>query len=93
MNLYQPLSTKAKEAIKLGLSMLLVYAIAMQMGWESPFWAALTVATASEVPLSDEVYENLYLLLGAYRAVSEALVDYSSSVEHIEWRHWNEARF
>jgi len=41
------LSTRAKEAIKLGLSMVLVYGIAMQMGWESPFWAALTVATAS----------------------------------------------
>lgn len=41
------LSRKAKEAIKLGLSMVLVYAIAMQLGWEKPFWAALTVATAS----------------------------------------------
>jgi uncharacterized membrane protein YccC len=41
------LSTRAKEAIKLGLSMVLVYGIAMQLGWENPFWAALTVATAS----------------------------------------------
>jgi uncharacterized membrane protein YccC len=47
MNLHMALSTKAKEAIKLGLSMVLVYGIAMQMGWENPFWAALTVATAS----------------------------------------------
>jgi uncharacterized membrane protein YccC len=41
------LSTRAKEAIKLGLSMVLVHGIALQMGWENPFWAALTVATAS----------------------------------------------
>ena len=42
-----PLSTRAKEAIKLGLAMVIAYWIAMQMGWEKPFWAALTVATAS----------------------------------------------
>jgi uncharacterized membrane protein YccC len=41
------LSTRVKEAIKLGLSMVLVYGIAMQLGWEKPFWGALTVATAS----------------------------------------------
>jgi uncharacterized membrane protein YccC len=41
------LSTRAKEAIKTGLAMVLVYGIAMQLGWENPFWAALTVATAS----------------------------------------------
>jgi uncharacterized membrane protein YccC len=42
-----PLSTRTKEAIKLGLAMVIAYWIAMQMGWEKPFWAALTVATAS----------------------------------------------
>ncbi len=42
-----PLSTRAKEAIKLGLAMVIAYWIAMQLGWEKPFWAALTVATAS----------------------------------------------
>jgi len=41
------LSTRVKEAIKLGLAMVIAYGIAMQMGWENPFWAALTVATAS----------------------------------------------
>ena len=42
-----PLSTRVKEAIKLGLAMVIAYWIAMQLGWENPFWAALTVATAS----------------------------------------------
>ena len=42
-----PLSTRVKEAIKLGLAMVITYWIAMQLGWENPFWAALTVATAS----------------------------------------------
>jgi uncharacterized membrane protein YccC len=41
------LSTRTKEAIKLGLAMVIAYWIAMQLGWEKPFWAALTVATAS----------------------------------------------
>ena len=41
------LSTRVKEAIKLGLAMVIAYWIAMQLGWENPFWAALTVATAS----------------------------------------------
>ena len=34
MNLHMPLSRKANEAIKLGLSIVLIYGIAMQMGWE-----------------------------------------------------------
>ena len=30
------LSTRAKEAIKSGLALVIVYAIAMQMGWDKP---------------------------------------------------------
>jgi uncharacterized membrane protein YccC len=33
------LSARTKEAIKIGLAMVIVYAIAMQMGWDKPYWA------------------------------------------------------
>lgn len=37
--------------------------------------------------------ESFYCLLGAFRNVSEALVDYISSVETINWNQWHEERF
>ncbi|MDH3903389.1 MAG: hypothetical protein OES90_09235 [Xanthomonadales bacterium] len=36
------LSTKAKEAIKTGLAIMLVYSIALSLGWLSPSWASGT---------------------------------------------------
>ncbi len=41
------LSTRAKEAIKVGLAMAIVYGIALQMDWERPYWAAFAVAFIS----------------------------------------------
>jgi len=43
--------------------------------------------------LSDRDEENFYHLLGAYRGVSEALVDYASSSSDIDWAQWREERF
>ena len=43
--------------------------------------------------LSDQDGENFYGLLGAYRGVSEALVDYSEDAGVIQWARWREARF
>ncbi len=37
--------------------------------------------------------DNFYRLLGAYRGVSEALVDYADSADGIEWAGWREERF
>jgi uncharacterized membrane protein YccC len=39
------LSTRAKEAIKTALAMVIGYGIALRMGWDDPFWPALTVVT------------------------------------------------
>ena len=36
--------TRAKEAIKLGLAMVIAYGIALGMGWLNPYWAAFAVA-------------------------------------------------
>jgi hypothetical protein len=43
--------------------------------------------------LSDQDGENFYGLLGAYRGVSEALVDYSEEAGVIQWARWRETRF
>ena len=42
---------------------------------------------------SDTDGEHFYRLLGAYRAVSEALVDYAGSTSPIDWAQWREERF
>ena len=64
-----PLSTRTKEAIKIGLAMVIVYAIAMQMGWDKPYWAGFTVVTISVlsggVSLSRGVTRTLGTLVGA----------------------------
>ena len=40
-----------------------------------------------------EKHESLYLLLAAYRSVSEALVDYIQQASAIDWTPWREERF
>ncbi|WP_068011271.1 FUSC family protein [Pseudovibrio axinellae] len=41
------LSTRAKDAIKVALAMVIAYAIALSMGWDRPYWAGLAVAFIS----------------------------------------------
>ena len=43
--------------------------------------------------LSDEEIGNMYRLLGAYRGLSEALVDLVNRVSPIDWARLREARF
>ena len=52
-----------------------------------------TFRLLDEGELSAEDYENFYRLLGSYRALSEAGVDYARLAEKINWDHWREARF
>jgi hypothetical protein len=52
-----------------------------------------TLDKAVEKQLSDRDGENFYRLLGAYRGVSEALVEYVGSAETIDWGPWQEERF
>ena len=69
-----PLSTRTKEAIKVGLAMVIVYAIAMQMGWDKPYWAGFTVVTISVLSggmsLSRGVARTLGTLVGAVVALA-----------------------
>ncbi len=48
---------------------------------------------AAEGELSDQDKEHLYRLLGAYRSLSEAGLEYAKTAEGIDWRHWRESRF
>jgi uncharacterized membrane protein YccC len=43
--------------------------------------------------LNDEDYVNFYRLLGTYRGLSEALVEYVQLIQGINWTEWEEARF
>ena len=52
---------------------------------------ALDAATGEA--LSEEHRENLYALLGAYRGMSESLLDLAWSLEKIDWQPWYEERF
>ena len=42
---------------------------------------------------SDRDCENFYRLLGAFRGMSEALVNYAGSTGPIDWARWREERF
>jgi hypothetical protein len=58
---------------------------------EEHIMGALNKAPESKV--SDLTGENFYRLLGAYRGVSEALVNYVGSAGTIDWERWKEERF
>ena len=63
------LSTRAKEAIKTALAITIAMGIAMQMGWDEPFWAGITVVTINissvGVSLSRGMMRSLGTLVGA----------------------------
>jgi hypothetical protein len=52
-----------------------------------------TLDKAGEGELSDRDEENFYRLLGAYRGLSEAAIEYAGTAEGIEWNQWRESRF
>ncbi len=52
-----------------------------------------TLDKAAGRQLSDRDSENFYRLLGAYRGVSEAIIEYAGSAHTINWNRWREERF
>lgn len=58
------LSRKAKEAIKTGLSLALVYGIAMQSGWLNPYWAGFAVVFISLQTAGQSIHKGLNRMLG-----------------------------
>ena len=52
-----------------------------------------TLDKATEEQLNDQDGENFYILLGVYRGLSEAVINYVGSAGGIDWTRWREERF
>lgn len=52
-----------------------------------------TLNKAEEGEISDLDGENFYRLLGAYRGLSDAVVEYAGSAQGIDWEPWRDSRF
>jgi hypothetical protein len=51
------------------------------------------LAAAPAGQLSDQDAENFYRLLGAFRGISEVVVDFAGSAGDVDWARWREERF
>jgi len=67
------LSRKAKEAIKTALAMAIAYAIALQMGWDRPYWAAFAVGMISLPAAGQSLRQGGMRMLGTLVAGVAAL--------------------
>jgi len=52
-----------------------------------------TMNMAREEEISVQDGENFYRLLGAFRGLCEAVIEYASTAEGIDWTQWREPRF
>ena len=68
------LSRKAKEAIKVALALVLVYWVAMSLGWMNPYWAAFAVAMIALPTAGQSISKGLLRLLGTISGCIAALV-------------------
>jgi len=68
------LSTRAKEAIKVAFAMVVVYGIAMQMGWDKPYWAGFTVVTINVLSAGVSITRGLARSLGTLVGAVAGLV-------------------
>ncbi len=67
-----PLSRRAKEAIKTGLAMAIVFGVAMWMGWDKPYWAGFAVAMISLTTAGQSLNKGAMRMLGTLVAVVAA---------------------
>jgi len=86
------LSTRFRESIKTALAMTIAYGIALAMTIAYGI-ALATLDTVAKEQISDREGEHLYRLLGAYRGVSEAMVDSVGSAGDVDWDRWREPHF
>ncbi len=49
--------------------------------------------TINDHSIHDVNRENFYLLLGAYKGLSNAIIKYAKVAENIRWEHWQESKF
>lgn len=79
------LSTPTKEAIKTGLAMAIVYAVAMQMGWERPYWAGFAVAMISLSTVGQSLNKGAMRMLGTLVAAVASLIFLSLFAQERWW--------
>ncbi|KZL06665.1 FUSC family protein [Pseudovibrio sp. Ad26] len=68
------LSDKAKDSIKVGLAMVIAYAIALYMDWDRPYWAGLAVAFISLETSGQSFNKGAQRIGGTLLAAVAALV-------------------
>ena len=68
------LSTKAKEAIKTGLAMMLVYGMALNFGWMNPSWAGWAVAMISLATIGQSLHKGLLRVAATLPGCTMALI-------------------
>ena len=68
------LSTKAKEAIKTALALMMVYGIALKVGWMNPYWAGWAVAMISLSTAGESIHKGMLRLAGTIPGCISALV-------------------
>jgi uncharacterized membrane protein YgaE (UPF0421/DUF939 family) len=59
-----PLSTKAKEAIKIGISIVIGYYVALSMDWMSATWVATSIAFVSLPTAGQSIQKSAYRICG-----------------------------
>lgn len=60
---------------------------------EARMRAVVDQTAREKADMAQQGTETFYRLLGAYRALSEAMVDYAGRAAAIDWAPWREARF
>ena len=68
------LSGNAKEAIKVGLAIVVTYWLALKFSWMSPTWAAIAVAVISQPGEGQSLYKGLLRAIGTFLAFFSSLV-------------------
>ncbi|MGD8993001.1 MAG: FUSC family protein, partial [Desulfobacterales bacterium] len=67
------LSTRAKNAIKPALGVVIAYGISLGMGWENPYWAGFAVAMISLSTSGQSLNKGTMRMLGTLVAAAAAL--------------------
>ncbi|MCK5795160.1 MAG: FUSC family protein, partial [Anaerolineales bacterium] len=68
------LSRKAKEAIKTGLALVLVYGIALRLDWLNPYWAALAVAMISLQTAGESIHKGMDRMAGTIPGIIAGII-------------------
>ncbi len=75
------LSLKLKEAIKVGLSFAIVYAIALKLSWMNPYWAGLAIVMLAIAPAGQNIHKGILRAVGTIPAIIAALAIFTFAAQ------------